>query len=112
MDAARQGGPGDLDAFGAGLDDAARDLLLSLGCAGSEPQPDAERILDDTLDALRERRRADERQALTRRLGDETAETEARNLLLEKQRQLEQKRAARGLSPTPPDPGGGVELLP
>jgi DNA primase len=111
-DAARSGGPGDLDAFGATLEEDARDLLLSLGCSGDEPQPDAERIFDDTLDALRERRRSQERQALTRRLAEDATQDETKALLLEKQLQLEQKRAARGLSPTPPDPGGGVELLP
>ncbi|HET6303434.1 MAG TPA: DNA primase [Myxococcota bacterium] len=72
---------------------------------------EAVRVLDDTLENLRQRRRAEVQRETTRRLA-ESPPSEHPALLLEKQRQLEQKRAARGLDPKPPAPRGGVELLP
>ncbi len=72
---------------------------------------EAVRVLDDTLESLRQRRRAEVQRETTRRLA-ESPPSEHPALLLEKQRQLEQRRAARGLDPTPPAPRGGVELLP
>jgi DNA primase len=89
-----------------------RRRLLALAC-DEESAPvgdDAARVLDDTLRGLRERRLAEEQRALTRRLADDPA-ADARGILAEKQRQLEQKRAARGLGAAPSTRTGGVELL-
>ncbi len=95
----------------ADLGEAERALLLEL--ASSEEAPDDEasatRVLSDTLFWLRERRDAAERLATTRRLAE--TPQDAQQILMEKQRQLERRRAAQGLDPTPPAPGGGVELL-
>ncbi len=95
----------------ADLGEAERALLLEL--ASSEEAPDDEasatRVLSDTLFWLRERRDAAERLATTRRLAE--TPQDAQQILMEKQRQLERRRASQGLDPTPPAPGGGVELL-
>jgi DNA primase len=90
-----------------------RRILFALDCEeriSLEPE-EAVRVLDDTLENLRNRRRVETQRATTRRLA-ESPPSEHPALLLEKQRQLEQKRAARGLDPNPPAPRGGVELLP
>ncbi|MEN8183658.1 MAG: DNA primase [Myxococcota bacterium] len=88
---------------------AERSLLLELACSDAEPGEAraAAAILKDTLEHLRRRRAAKERRATTRKLADAQDPLE---LLREKQRQLEARRAAQGLEPTPA-PGGGVELL-
>jgi hypothetical protein len=86
--------------------------LCALDCQDrlSLSPEEAVRVLDDTLERLREARRRDERQVLTRQLGEPGVDGR-HPLLVEKQRQLEQKRAARGLDPNPSAPRGGVQLL-
>jgi DNA primase len=86
--------------------------LCALDCQDrlSLSAEEAVRVLDDTLERLRETRRKDERQLLTRQLGEPGA-ADLQPLIVEKQRQLEQRRAAQGLDPNPPAPRGGVELL-
>ena len=95
----------------AGLAEAERALLLELACSDGEPNEKAaaSQVLTDTLTWLRARRDAEERRATTQRLAQ--ASEDPQQMLIEKQRQLERRRAAQGLDPTPPAPGGGVELL-
>jgi hypothetical protein len=95
----------------AGLPEAERAILLELACNEAEPieEAAASQVLSDTLTWLRARRDAEERRATTQRLAE--ASEDPQQVLIEKQRQLERRRAAQGLDPTPPAPGGGVELL-
>jgi DNA primase len=76
-------------------------LLLGIAAVDDEATEaglDPERMLEDTLAGLRERRRARKRRALTRRLSEQSA-VDAATLLEEKQRQLEERRASLGLTP-------------
>jgi DNA primase len=111
--AGRAGGSTSLADLAAGLGEAERRLLHELACAGDAALEDGEAsraaVLDDTLDRLRGLRDARLRESVTRRLV-EAAPTELPELLAEKQRQLERRRATQGLDPRPPAPGG-VELL-
>lgn len=90
-----------------------RELLFALACGERlvSTLEEGVRVVDDTLEKLRGRRRLEAQSATTRRLA-ESPPGELPALLLEKQRQVEQRRAAQGLDPNPPAPRGGVELLP
>lgn len=107
----RAGGRVEIAHLAAQLGEPERALLMELSCSGGEPgdEAQAELVLKDTLAWLRSRRDASERRATTQRLSE--APGDLQQLLIEKQRQLERRRAAQGLDPTPPVPGGGVELL-
>ena len=107
----RASGSVDVAELAAGLAEAERAVLLELACSDGEPSEKAaaSQVLADTLTWLRARRDAEERRATTQRLAQ--ASEDPQQVLIEKQRQLERRRAAQGLDPTPPAPGGGVELL-
>jgi DNA primase len=107
----RASGSVDVAELAAGLAEGERGVLLELACSDGEPSEKAaaSQVLTDTLTWLRARRDAEERRATTQRLAE--ASEDPQQVLIEKQRQLERRRAAQGLDPTPPAPGGGVELL-
>jgi DNA primase len=109
---ARAGGAIDVASLASELAGEERAMLLELACIEeTSPEPElAARILDDTLNKLRSRRSAEAGRALTRRLA-EGRDADPRELLEEKQRQLERRRADLGLDPHPPARSGEVELM-
>lgn len=76
---------------------ALRRLAVSNESVAAE---EADRVFDGLVRRLRERRRAQERRALTRRLSEQSP-ADAAALLAEKQRQLEERRAALGITRPP-----------
>jgi hypothetical protein len=80
-----------LEAASERLSDAARALLWRLAAVEETPEEEvARRVVVETLDWLRKRRRVEQKRAVTRRMHEPDADPAA--LLREKQRQLEEER--------------------
>ena len=92
----------DLDTLSDSLDEAARVELYALGVGGHPPPPEetAAQTISDTLRRLRLRRDDTSRRQTTNRLRGE-ARADSLQIMAEKQRQLEQRRLAQGLTPDP-----------
>ncbi|MFQ5416932.1 MAG: DNA primase [Myxococcota bacterium] len=84
LEAASRGSAFDLEQVGEGLPGESRNLLRSLEAGDEIDEATATRTIDDTLRWLRNRRRREERRALTERLRDPN--TDWRAVLAEKQR--------------------------
>lgn len=104
LESVRAGARPDAATLADGLSGEARSALLALALEDT-PELDetvAASVLDQTLARLRERRRKEAQRALTRQLED-SSPADALALLAAKQRQLEERRAARNAPGTPPD---------